>query len=309
MSDQSLEEVELSGLEQMEALLEGADEAEPEDEEETEQEGQDTEESEAEAEEDPAPEEKPAEETEEITWNGETKRVTKSEMRELAQKGFDYTQKTQQLAEDRRAAEAHIAQEQQSIALQNENIEVIAQVKALDAQLAQYKAVNWNQLAQDDPMQYLTLNQTYRDLKEAREAKVQEFQQKASYLQQMNEKQRQDVLAREMKALAAIPEFTGEKFAETQTKVRGYLKNEGFRDEEIDSVSDHRHIKVAWKAAQWDALQKSNVQVQKKVAEAPKVVKSGANKPQVRQADKDAHAQLKKTGRGEYAAKLIERML
>jgi len=256
-------------------------------------------------------EEKPAEEVEELVWNGETKKVTKAEMRELAQKGFDYTQKTQILAEERHRAEAQIKAAQESVALQHQQIDVISQVKAIDAQLAQFKDVNWHQLAEQDPVRYLQLNQSFRDLKDQREGKVQEFQQKAQALQQTTENQRKEVFAREAKALAAIPEFSGAQGQENRTRVKAFLNDEGYTDAEIDSVIDHRAFKIALKAAQWDKLQKSGVQVQKKVAEVPKVVKAGSNKPQTRSADKskDTYAKLKSTGRGEYAAKLIEQMI
>ena len=310
MNDQGTEPVELDGLAQMEALLDLPDDEEQDEaEEETSEEANEEETEETEESETEEPAKETAEETEELSWNGETRVVTKSELKELAQKGFDYTQKTQQLADERRQAEGQIKVAQQSLAIQNQQLDVVATVKALDAQLAHFQGVNWHQLAESDPVEYLKLNQSYRDLKEAREHKVNEFQQQTQHLQNLNLHKYQETLERETRALQAMPEFTGEKAAETKSQVKGYLKNEGFSEDEISALIDHRHVKVAWKAAQWDALKKSNVQVAKKVAEVPKVVKSGTNKPQVRQADKDTYAQLKKTGRGEYAAKLIERML
>lgn len=59
------------------------------------------------------PEEKPEEPTFEITVGGEKKQVTQSELIALAQKGEDYTRKTQALAEQRRQLEAQALQFQQ----------------------------------------------------------------------------------------------------------------------------------------------------------------------------------------------------
>jgi hypothetical protein len=313
MSDQANPmAVESDAVEAIAALLDGP-EGEPEEEREEEpEESQEEPEAEAEtedeAEEESEPEETP-EETEELNWNGETKKVTKSELKELAQKGFDYTQKTQQLAAERKEVETTIRQAQQSMALQQQQIEVIAEVKALDAQLKHFEGVNWHQLAEQDPVQYLKLNQSYRDLKEEREGKVQTFQQQANYLQHMQSQQYQEILQREAKALSEMPEFKGEKAQETKAQVKAYLREAGFNDEEISSVVDSRHVKVAWEASQWRKLQASKANVTKKVADVPKVVKPGTNKPQVKQADRDTYADLRKTGRGEYAAKLIEKML
>lgn len=305
--------VEADPIDRISALLDGPPDGEPEEERE-EEESQQPEEPdepalEGEEEEEAEPEEAP-EPLEEINWNGEVKTLTKSELKELAQKGFDYTQKTQQLAEQRQQFEAQAKAVQQSIALQNQQIEVISQVKAMDSQLAQYQGINWHQLAESDPVEYLKLNQSFRDLKEARESAVAHFHQQANALQEMQTQTMQQTLQREAQALAdAVPEFKGEKAKETQQRIKSYLSEVGFSSEEIAGVVDHRAVKVAWEAAQWRALQKAKPAMTKKVAEVPKVVKSGTIKSPTNQAQKDVRTQLRKTGRGEYAAKLIENML
>lgn len=53
-------------------------------------------------------EEKPNEEFEEIVYRGEIMKLTKEEVKRLAQQGFDYTRKTQEIAPFRKAAEAMI---------------------------------------------------------------------------------------------------------------------------------------------------------------------------------------------------------
>lgn len=292
------------------SLLDGPDDREPEEEvEEVTEEPQAEEATDEQSEEAEATEEAP-EELEEITWEGETKKIPKSELKELAQKGFDYTQKTQQLAEARRQFEAEAQAVKQSIALQNQQIEVIAELKGMDAQLAQFKDVNWHALAESDPVQYLKLNQTYRDLKESRDSKVQEFHNQAQQLQATQAQGRENYLRQEQAALAeAIPEFKGPKATEAKAKVAAYLKDIGFTPEELGSIGDHRMVKVAWEAAQWRSLQASKPALNKRVAEAPKVVKAGTPKTSTPQASKDAMQALKRTGRGEYAAKLIEQML
>lgn len=319
IEDQGSEPVDPSALAAMEALLDVKDEVPPDEEEE--REDQPAEEPEQDEPEEPAKEgdddneesedakPEPVEETEEITWNGETRKVSKAELKELAQKGFDYTQKTQQLAEERRHIDAAVKQAQQSFEIQNQQIETIAIVKSLDAQLDQFRGVNWHNLAESNPVEYLKLNQTYRDLKEAREGKVQEFHQQAQTLTQMQSQAFQEVLKKEYAALSSHPDFAGERAAQTKSKVKDFLKSEGYSDDEIGNVLDHRAIKVAWKAAQWDALQNSKSKIEKKVADVPKVIKSSSAKAPNSNADKEAFKRLRETGRGEYAAKLIERML
>lgn len=304
--------VELSVDQRMEALLEGPDDGEPEGElegedaptEEPEQaeEGEETEAAADESE----PEEAP-EPVEEIEWNGETKKLTKTELKELAQKGFDYTQKTQQLAEQRRQLDASVEQAKQSIALQNEQIETIATLKALDTQLDQFKGVNWHQLAESDPVQYLKLNQTFRDLKETRDGHLRTFHERGAQIQESSRRQAEEKLAAEQAALAKLPEFQGDKAAKTQAQVRAYLQEAGFTAQEVDSIADHRLVKIALEAAKYRDLQKSAPA--KKVADVPKVLKPGATRPKADTSAINDRKALKNTGRQEYAAKLIERML
>lgn len=300
---------EVDAVEAIANLLDGPDDREPEIEEEEPTEEPQPEEV-KEGEDSPEDESEPEpEELEEITWNDETKKVSKSELKELAQKGFDYTQKTQQLAEQRRSFEAQAKAMQESIALQNSQIESLTEIKTLDAQLAQYKDVRWHDLAESDPVAYLKANQTFRDLKDARDAKVQEFQQKAHYTQQLQQQLHAENVRKEMEKLNELPEFKGDKGKETRAKVVSYLKDAGFSPEEISNVTDARTVKLAWEAAQWHALQAAKPALTKRATEAPKVVKTGTVKATTNQASKDTYQALRKTGRGEYAAKLIEQML
>ena len=255
-------------------------------------------------------EEEPEEATEEITHNGETKALTKSELKELAQQGFDYTQKTQQLAEQRRSYEAQQQALQVNIAIHTQLSDQVSEIKSLDNQIAQYKQVDWAQLAESDPQQYLKLNHAYRDLKETREEKTREYQKQASELSQAQAQSMEQILQAEAKLLQSkIPEITGPKGAEIKQAVSEFLKNEGFSPNEIGGLMDHRMVSVAWKAAQYDKIKAAKPQVNKRMAEVPKVVKG--KQPTNAKADegKALRDKLRSTGDQNLAAKLIERML
>ena len=256
------------------------------------------------------PEEEPEEATEEITHNGETKALTKSELKELAQQGFDYTQKTQQLAEQRRSYEAQQQALQIQVAIHTQLSDQVAEIKSLDNQIAQYKQVDWASLAESDPQQYLKLNHAYRDLKETREEKTREYQTKAGELSQAQAQNMEQILQSEAKLLQQrIPEIAGPKGAEIKSAVSEFLKNEGFSPNEIGGLLDHRMVSVAWKAAQYDKLKAGKPQVNKRVAEVPKVVKG--KQPTNAKADEGRalRDKLRSTGDQNLAAKLIERML
>ncbi len=263
------------------------------------QESQAFEESEAVEASDAAPETEQEEPTEEITWNGETKRMTRAELRELAQQGFDYTQKTQSLAEQRKAFEAQVQQAKESYALQSQQLEAIAEIKALDTKLQQFDGVNWLELAESDPVQYLKLKEAHNGLKEARNAKIGEAQQRAQALQQQQAQTFEQHLAKEAEALAnALPEFRGEKAVESKKAVAQYLEKSGWTAQEIGSLADHRAVTLAYKAMQFDRLQTQKAETLKSAKPLPPVVKPGAsNSKAMQQASKysEQRAQLRET--------------
>ena len=248
--------------------------------------------------------------TEEIVWNGETKAVTKTELKQLAQQGFDYTQKTQQLAEERRiiALERQTLQAQSQI--QEKALDIVGEVKAIDRQLANYKNVDWSALAETDPVEYLKHNHAYRELKETREAKVQEFQQVQSYGQQAQAQYAQQLLASESQKLQAkIPEFRSpEKAQEIKGKMLGYLEQRGFNQAEIDTIVDSRFVEVIYDALRYKGLADTKPAVKKRIEAAPKSLKPGSAQ-NVSTATSEVKKRLKQTGKEEYAVRLIENML
>lgn len=244
-----------------------------------------------------------------IVHNGEEKKLTKDELKTYAQQGFDYTQKTQQLAEQRRYLDEQHQAIQFQAQVQAQFTEQFAEVKAIDSQLAQYKAVNWSELAQTDPMQYLSLHHQYTEAKEAREAKISELNQLQTQAQHAQQQMQAQRLAQEAQAMTqAIPEWKdpARKTAEIG-ELRQYLASNGLSAAEIATVADHRQVAIARKAMLYDKMMASG---QKKVAAAPPTAKPGAKAANTNTAKNvDTLKRLKATGKGEYAAKLIERML
>jgi len=248
--------------------------------------------------------------TEEIVWNGETKAVTKTELKQLAQQGFDYTQKTQQLAEERRilAYERQTLQAQSQI--QEKALDIVAEVKAIDRQLTAYKNVDWTALAETDPVEYLKHNHAYRELKETKDAKVQEFQSIQSYGQQMTQQFTEQMVAAESQRLQQkIPEFRNpEKATGLKKSMVGYLEQRGFNQAEIDTVIDSRMVEVIYDALRYKGLADTKPAVKKRIEAAPKSLKPGSAQ-NVSTATSEVKKRLKQTGKEEYAVRLIENML
>jgi hypothetical protein len=253
-----------------------------------------------------------AEETEEpeyvtLKWGEQEKQVTKDEFKNLAEQGYNYTQKMQSIAEKERIV---IAQTEM-LQVQSQAAEflsgAIADLKNVDNQIAQYKQVDWQSLAQSDPMQYLTLNQTYQHLKDQRQEIIGEYQQQLGKFEQVKTQRQQEILQREANLLAeVIPEFRGEKGVQAKQEIASYLSSIGFNHDEIGSIMDHRMVRVAYEAAKYASLKKSQPDIKKRAAEAPRVIKG---QRQSNDSDVTRLKQLAKRGDERAIAALIERTL
>ena len=77
------------------------------------------------------------------------------------------------------------------------------------------------------------------------------------------------------KLVAAVPEWNEpEKRNELAKELSSYALSQGFKQEELKELIDHRSLIVLMKAQKYDALQKSDVKA-KKIKNKPKVVRSG----------------------------------
>ena len=106
----------------------------------------------------------------------------------------------------------------------------------------------------------------------------------------------------EQKQLAeqAIPELANpQKASEIKVKMRDTLSNYGFNDQEIGSLADHRFLLVLKDAMEYRNLKNAKPIVQKKVVNAPKVVKSGTAKTESskRSVIQSKLGRLKKSGK------------
>jgi FtsZ-binding cell division protein ZapB len=292
--------------------LEAEAEAETTDEVETEEATDEESETEAEEEEQSEEDEVPA--ILKLKVNGEEVEKPLDEVVALAQQGLDYTQKTQQVAEQRKELEAYAeqikAQEQafqEQMQLNNVLIEDVAKITALDQQLNQYANVNWQQLSDNDFVEAQKLFFTYNQLQQERSQLVSQFEAKKQQVVQSQTQLMAEKIAKGKEILAKeIPNWS----PETNQALLSTGKDYGFTDAELNSIVDPRHVKVLHDAMQWRKLQQNST-VKKKVSSAKPVVKPGAKdtKAEANSNVRQLREQLRKTGKSDMAAKLIENML
>ena len=101
-------------------------------------------------------------------------------------------------------------------------------------------------------------------------------------------------------AAATIPEYSDpNKTDQFKTNLRTTLRGYGFDDNEIGSLADHRFLMVIKDAMSYKSFKDKKPIAQKKVANAPKVVKAGIAKSGVgsgREGIRNKIGRLKKTG-------------
>ena len=246
--------------------------------------------------------------------NGEEVEKPLDEVVALAQQGLDYTQKTQQVAEQRKELEAYAesikAQEQafqEQMQLNNVLIEDVAKITALDQQLNQYANVNWQQLSDSDFVEAQKLFFTYNQLQQERSTLVSQFEAKKQEVVSKQTQLMAEKIAKGKEILAKeIPNWS----PETNQALLSTGKDYGFSDAELNAIVDPRHVKVLHDAMQWRKLQQNST-VKKKVSSAKPVVKPGAKdtKAEANSTHRQLRESLRKTGKSDMAQKLIENML
>lgn len=289
--------------------LEGEEVEEPEDEE------TEDDEPDAEADEEEDSDEEQTAEVVKLKVNGEEVEKPLDEVVALAQQGLDYTQKTQQVAEQRKELEAlqeqlngATKQFQEQQQLNSVLIEDVAKITALDQQLAQYQDVDWQKLSDSDFVEAQKLFFQYNQLQQQRTDAVSQFESKR---QEALTKQQQLVADQVRKGKEQLAKEIPNWSQQTTQEVISTGKEYGFTDAELNSIIDPRHVKVLHDAMQWRKLKSKDSVTKKKVASAKPLVKPGSKdqKQAATASAKKMRDQLRKTGSSDVASKLIENLL
>lgn len=309
-STQEQPEVVEEQTEEVEEVEETEEETEPEVEEEVEAEAEEEVEAEEESEVE-EPEVVEEEQTFTIKAAGEEKEVTLDELKKSYQLGSDYTKKTQEVAEQRKVIE----QEAKAIIeARKVRDDYSSKLQAIE-QFLNGQNDNPAELVamkENDPVGYAVKVAEMTEKKEQLQTIQAERARLAQEQQTESQAQMQKFVEQEQIKLAeSLPEFSDKtKGEQVRNDIRSYGKKVGFTDEELSQVYDSRHVLVLHKAAQYDKLMAGKAGVKKKVAKAPKTVKSGAKvKQNVTDIQKKQLKKLQQTGSARDAAAIFENFI
>ena len=200
--------------------------------------------------------------------------LTLEELRLGYMRQGDYTRKTQQVAEGRKAAEAEL----EALTAQRESY--ANQLAQLETALNQSEPTQeyWDALQAEDPIEYVKQREALRDRRDAL-AQVQSEQQRVQQEQyQQLQTQTQERLKQEAeKLLDVIPEWRDADVAQKQKNaVYTYAQRHlGYSEQELSQIGDHRAVNVLRKAYLYDELMKQKPAATKKTKQAPKMAKAG----------------------------------
>ena len=170
-----------------------------------------------------------------------------------------------------------------------------------------YQSINWDQLKVADPNQFLILKQEYQDrqnnLQQTYQHLIQTREQESIKFHAVREKK----LAEEAyKLRSQIPGWDNDETYKAGTQeVRNTLLEVGFSQDEIEAASHGLSIPpeaatklfvLAHKASEYDKLQKAKSGVIKKIRTAPKVVKGGPVETNSKTSIKNILDTVKKSG-------------
>lgn len=245
-----------------------------------------------------------------VKIDGQEVQIPLSELKNGYQRQADYTRKTMEVAETRKAAEAERAQAQQ------ERMQYAAKLQQAAAQLEgaleQQKQIDWQRLIEENPQEALR----QQHLMQTRQAQLQQAYAEQSRIAQLEQAERQEAyqsyLQQQQEALLAkLPDWKDEAKAKAEkVALRDYLQQQGYQAQEIDGVADSRAVVMARKAMLYDQMISKAQAATKKVSTLPtKVEKPGVGENPNLDRRTSAYQNLKKSGKVEDAAALFAQFL
>jgi hypothetical protein len=243
-----------------------------------------------------------------VKVDGKEIEVTLDELQQGYSRTQDYTRKTQQIAETRKAVEAEAA------AIRAEREQYAQLLGALQQQLesADEQPVDWDRLYTEDPIEWVRQRELARDKQEKKLA-IQSEQQRLSQLTaQQRSEELKATLAKESEALIqAIPEWKDEKKAKAEKALLiEFGQKVGYSEDELKNVFDHRAVITLRKAALYDQMVSKRKDIKPVVNNGPRPVKpSAAGRVSTTTEGTRAKQRLAKTGRVDDAARAIELLL
>jgi len=251
-----------------------------------------------------------------IKVDGEEAQVSLNELVSGYQRKATFTQRHQELAEERAALQQQLqgipAQEAHLQQTYQQYQEVLQQLRGQMEAAAQPPNMDWDALERENPVQWLKLKELERQRAGEIQAVVAEQQRMHGIQEQERNKRLSEHLeVQRVRVLEKIPEWSDSDVqAEDQRKLVEYGQYEGYSQEELGKLYDARAVVIMRKAMLYEQLMngKKITQAKSKIGS----VTSGSRETTRRTRNRKQKAQrqkLKTTGKVDDAAPLFAQML
>jgi len=249
----------------------------------------------------------------EIKVNGKPVEVTLDELMSGYQRDSDYRRKTMELADERRLLEEEVNRaKSESDAVAKLRQDYATRLSEIENSMQPDANIDWAKLYETDPDEYHrkkieveNKSKALETIKAERQRAIQEQQQEQSKVFNQYLEQQKKLLAE--KEPEYVDPVKGEGLRKDMTS---YLKKEGYSDQELNMMVDHRSFVIAKKAMLYDKMMNSKISA-KQSKTVPKMVRSGTQKTinKDSQQSKSLKSRLKKTGSMKDAANVLKQFL
>ena len=241
-----------------------------------------------------------------VTIDGTNFEVTQDELIQGYQRNADYTRKTQELAAEKQQTSDFVERSKKDVETKIAKLDQLNQAAQVQLQ-QEYAQVDFEKLYDEDPVEAARLEHKMRK-------KNEQLQQVQQQTQQLQMEEFNKYLQEQQKQLTIkLPELNHpQNGLQFKKQMRDYLSSQGFNDQEIDSVYDHRYVMLVRDAMSYRNLQAAKPQIKKKAINAPKIVKGGVSKSkgqQAAEAKRQQLSRLKKSGKVADAAKIFRSLV
>ena len=249
-----------------------------------------------------------------VTVNGNNQKVNLNELMKGYSRESDYTKKTMDLSNQRKEVESlqeNLKKEFEAV--KSSRDQYAQQLEILSKNLKQEENIDWENLYQDNPAEYVRKKAESDKRKETLQLAQQEQMRIQQEKRSEQEKVYQDYILNERKILAEkLPVYADkEKGAEFTKRLSNFAKESGYTDQEIDMMVDHRAVLLLADAYRYNQLKKTKL-ADKKVNKTSKVVTSNASNiredSEVNQNIDKRMSRLKKSGHLRDAQSVLKEM-
>lgn len=204
------------------------------------------------------------------TASGETHEAPLKELKDGYLRQSDYTQKTQQLSQERERAQQQVLNAYHQAQTLGPDL---GRFQAIQAQVAQYQQLDWNAIQAADPQQHNTLANQFLILREQGKELQQSIQVRAQGLESLKLQEAQEAVSAAAEHLKKNVKGFGDKHLDA---MNSHMLGKGLKNEDLPELVKRLGkqyapavLEAIHEAAQWKTLQSKKPEIDNRAKAIP----------------------------------------